>query len=207
MNVPYYVVKLVIGSALPAFHVHGSKQLPSGPRLTISNHRSELDIAWHLDATWNYKRFIAKEELNRGFMGFVYRLGETIFVKRNQELSIEEASELERAIDEGSELVLFSEGTRNKRVIGRPGTKTGVIVDHVVRYTSGELPIVPAGIGSNHLAYGQALNFTPGEPSYERIKNELMPQISQLAGMPYDPQHIGRGIYHAARLAARNNAQ
>ncbi|MDW8314859.1 MAG: lysophospholipid acyltransferase family protein [Rhodovarius sp.] len=83
---------------------------PGGRVLFVSNHSSWLDIpalGGVLDA-----RFISKAEVGEWpLIGWVARLGRTVFVSRSRARTGEEAGEIAARLSAGESLILFPEGT------------------------------------------------------------------------------------------------
>ncbi|TCH98614.1 1-acyl-sn-glycerol-3-phosphate acyltransferase [Roseococcus sp. SYP-B2431] len=84
---------------------------PAGPRtLYVSNHTSWLDILV-LGATVD-ARFVSKSEVaDWPLIGWVAKLGRSVFVSRSRGRTGTEAQELRARLDEGESLILFPEGT------------------------------------------------------------------------------------------------
>ena len=82
----------------------------AGPVLFVSNHSSWLDIlvlGAILDA-----RFVSKAEVGRWpLIGWVAKLGRTVFVSRSRGRTGDEAGEIRARLSGGESIILFPEGT------------------------------------------------------------------------------------------------
>ena len=83
---------------------------PEGRTLYVSNHTSWLDVLV-LGATLN-ARFVSKAEVGEWpLIGWVAKLGRSVFVSRNRGRTGSEAQELRTRLEAGDSLILFPEGT------------------------------------------------------------------------------------------------
>lgn len=91
--------------------IHGTVP-SSGPTLVVSNHASYLDIL--ILGSLLRGSFVSKSEV-AGWpgIGFVTKLGRTVFIGRNRNGSDQERNVVRDRLEEGDVLVLFPEGTSN----------------------------------------------------------------------------------------------
>jgi lyso-ornithine lipid O-acyltransferase len=85
---------------------------PERPTLFVANHISYLDIGVISAAVETC--FVAKREIaGWPFFGWLAKLQETVFVERRATAVAGERDELARRLEQGSNVVLFAEGTSN----------------------------------------------------------------------------------------------
>ena len=90
--------------------VLGRKNLNNVPTLYVSNHLSYLDIPV-LGSTLN-GRFVAKNEISLWpLVGFLSKVGNTIFINRNLKFLKKNKSIILDNISRGDNIILFPEGT------------------------------------------------------------------------------------------------
>ena len=102
--------KLVLWLVNINVEVIGERNLDNFPTLYVSNHLSYLDIPV-LGSRLN-ARFIAKNEIsNWPIIGFLSKVGNTIFIKRNLRFLKTNKSIIFDYISRGDNIILFPEGT------------------------------------------------------------------------------------------------
>ena len=102
--------KLVLWLINIKVEVIGERYLDNLPTLYVSNHLSYLDIPI-LGSRLN-GRFVAKNEIsNWPFIGFLSKVGNTIFIKRNLRFLKTNKSIIFDYISKGDKVILFPEGT------------------------------------------------------------------------------------------------
>jgi 1-acyl-sn-glycerol-3-phosphate acyltransferase len=146
--------------------VKGLDNLPAGPCVFVSNHRSHFDIAAILGFVPGINRFTAKKELFREpVLGLVMRtMGMVPVDRENPAKTIER---LKRLRGDGHSLVFFPEGTRNREGVLAP-FKKGAFVTAIEL----GLPIVPIAVrGSDSIMpAGGYLSILPGEVELEILE-------------------------------------
>jgi 1-acyl-sn-glycerol-3-phosphate acyltransferase len=139
--------------------VRGLENVPSGPCVFVSNHRSHFDIAAILGFVPGINRFTAKKELFREpVLGLVMStMGMVPVDREHPEKAIER---LRRLRNDGHSLVFFPEGTRSREGVLAP-FKKGAFVTAIEL----GLPIVPIACrGSDAIMpAGGYLTILPGE--------------------------------------------
>ena len=102
--------KLVLWLVNINVEVIGNKNINNEPTLFVSNHLSYLDIPV-LGSTLN-GRFIAKEEISKWpVIGYLSKVGNTIFINRNLRFLKTNKSIIFDYISRGDNIILFPEGT------------------------------------------------------------------------------------------------
>ena len=109
-NIVQIFHKLVLWLANIKVEVIGNRNLNNEPTLFVSNHLSYLDIPV-LGSTLN-GRFIAKEEISKWpVIGYLSKVGNTIFINRNLRFLRTNKSIIFDHISRGDNIILFPEGT------------------------------------------------------------------------------------------------
>ena len=109
-NIVQIFHKLVLWLANIKVEVIGNRNLNNEPTLFVSNHLSYLDIPV-LGSTLN-GRFIAKEEISKWpVIGYLSKVGNTIFINRNLKFLRTNKSIIFDHISRGDNIILFPEGT------------------------------------------------------------------------------------------------
>jgi 1-acyl-sn-glycerol-3-phosphate acyltransferase len=126
--------------------VSGAEHIPaSGAAIIAPNHKSFLDAFFVGIAIRRHVRFMAKTELFRGPLGWLFlRLG--AFPVRRGESDAEAMRTAEAVLEQGELLVLFPEGTRveDPHALGAPHHGAGRLA------LATGAPIVPAAIAGTH---------------------------------------------------------
>ncbi len=98
--------------------VIGHEQIPNKAQLIICNHRSNYDAI--LLYGYLYEKincnfvFIAKKELQKSKLGFVFDFIDTIYIDReNPRSAVKVIDEQKKLLKKGKVIVVFPEGTRN----------------------------------------------------------------------------------------------
>ncbi len=130
--------------------VENAEKLPAdGQYLLFSNHRSIIDpliIDIALKDTKIFGRWVAKKELyNSPFFGMAIRNGGCIRLDRGNSRIGQFFSDIKDALDEGSSIFIFPEGTRNKTSANLLEFKDGVRIIAL----RNKLPLLPVYIKSN----------------------------------------------------------
>lgn len=175
----YVVVRALLTPPIRAWfrlRVSGAEHIPSrGAAIVAPNHKSFLDSFFIGVSTRRHVRFMAKTELMKGPLGWLFvRLG-AFPVRRGE--SDSEALETARSIlEQGGLIVMFPEGTRveDAHALGSPHHGAGRLA-----LESGA-PIVPAAIAGTHSLWLGPL------PKPRRVQVSFLPAIEpqQLAGRP-----------------------
>lgn len=175
---PFYAFARMLTSAVLRlwFHVRiaGTEQIPaSGPAIIAPNHKNFLDAFFVGLATHRHVRFMAKIELFKGPLSWMFlRLG-TFPVRRGE--ADADAVETARVIlASGGLVVVFPEGTRVQQpdALGSPHQGAGRLALET------GAPIVPAAItGTSHLWRGAI-------PQLRRVQLTFLPPVTpdQAAG-------------------------
>ena len=175
----YAVVRFLLTPALRLWfrmHMSGSEHIPaSGPAIVAPNHKSFLDAFFVGISTRRHVRYMAKAELFRGPLGWLFlRLGAFPVVRG--EADAEAVETARRILEQGGVLVVFPEGTRVEDVhaLGSPHHGAGRLA-----LMTGA-PIIPAAIaGTQRLWLGPL-------PKPRRVQVAFLPAIdpAQLSGRP-----------------------
>lgn len=126
--------------------IESAEHIPdSGPAIIAPNHKSFLDAFFVAIATRRHVRYMAKSELFRGPLGWLFlRLG--AFPVRRGESDADAMAMARTLLDEGHLLVIFPEGTRveERDVLGSPHHGAGRLALET------GAPIVPAAVVGTH---------------------------------------------------------
>lgn len=170
----YAVVRLLLTPVLRLWfrvRIFGGEHIPvSGAAIVAPNHKSFLDAFFVGIATRRHLRYMAKAELFKGPLGWLFlRLGAFPVVRGEADA---EALETARVIlEQGGVLVVFPEGTRvqDPHALGSPHHGAGRLA-----LTTGA-PIVPAAIaGTQRLWLGPL-------PRPRRVQVAFLPAIDPAA--------------------------
>lgn len=189
----------VIGSyasGLNRFACRGAEHLPaSGGVLIAANHISAYDtilIPWAVVRIYPFQMLWApaKEELFKGFPGWLYRSWGAFPVKRGRDVR---AGKVLNELLRDQKVMLFPEGTRHKDgVLGSGNRGVGKII-----YDTHPTVIPTALIGLNHwrfpglgqkatIVFGEPLNFSEfysmidGKETHQKIVDTVMAAIAGL---------------------------
>jgi 1-acyl-sn-glycerol-3-phosphate acyltransferase len=170
-RVLYAVVRPLASALLRSWfrlRVTGSEQIPAqGPVIVAANHKSFLDAFFLGLSTRRKVRFMAKVELFRGPLRWLFtRLG--AFPVRRGEADREALTTARAVLDQGGLLIVFPEGTRvdEPDALGSPHHGAGRLAVET------GAPIVPAAIlGTSHLWLGPI-------PKPRRVDVSFLPPIS-----------------------------
>lgn len=150
------------------------------PTLFVANHVSYLDIVVLgrlLDAT-----FIAKAEVRRWpAIGFIARLGRTVFVDRTRTLSAGQSTVLAERLRGGESLILFAEGTSSDggRVLPFKSALFAAVSDPELRVS-----VQPVSIAYTRFRGGLPINHSL-RPLYAWYGDmELLPHLWSVLGLP-----------------------
>ncbi|MFC4735050.1 lysophospholipid acyltransferase family protein [Bacillus daqingensis] len=127
--------------------VHGNEQLPDGPVLFVAGHQGNFDIPILLSTANRKIGFISKVEVKKiPLIGSWMKLLDCVFIDRkDRRQSVAAIREGSEKLKNGSSLVIFPEGTRNRG--GKPGQfKKGSLK---LAQLSG-VPIVPVTIDGSY---------------------------------------------------------
>ena len=103
--------RLVVRALGIRIRVHGQPP-ETGPILVVANHASYWDV--FILGSLLAGSFVAKSEVaNWPVVGFVTKLGRTVFIDRSRRGSAREKSVVRERLEEGGVLMLFPEGTSN----------------------------------------------------------------------------------------------
>jgi 1-acyl-sn-glycerol-3-phosphate acyltransferase len=165
-------------------HVSGADHVPtSGPAIIAANHKSFLDAFFVGLATTRPVRFMAKNELFKGPLGWLFsRLG--AFPVRRGAADADAIGTARAVLDQGGLLIMFPEGTRvdEADALGSPHHGAGRLAGE-----TGAV-IVPTAIsGTSHLWLGPI-------PKPRRIDVALLPPVA-VAG----PEAIDRIVWPAVQ--------
>ncbi|HXW58845.1 MAG TPA: lysophospholipid acyltransferase family protein [Solirubrobacteraceae bacterium] len=166
----YAVVRALVTPPMRAWfrvRVSGADQVPArGAAIVAPNHKSFLDAFFVGISTHRHVRFIAKAELMKGPIGWLFvRLG-AFPVRRGE--SDAEAIETARAVlRQGGLLVMFPEGTRvdDPNVLGSPHHGAGRLALET------GAPIIPTAIAGTHKLWLGPL------PKPRRVQVTFLPPI------------------------------
>ncbi len=150
----YATVRFVVRPLLRVWfrmRVEGAEHVPaSGAAIVAPNHKSFLDAFFVGIATRRHVHYMAKSELFRGPLGWLFtRLG--AFPVRRGESDADAIATARKLLDEGHVLVIFPEGTRveERDVLGSPHHGAGRLALET------GAPIVPAAVvGTQRLWLG-----------------------------------------------------
>ena len=153
-RVLYAIVRPLAALALRSWFrvsISGAEHLPAeGPAIVAANHKSFLDAFFLGLATRRHVRFMAKTELFRGPLRWLFtRLG--AFPVRRGESDAEALTTARAVLEQGGLLIVFPEGTRVEEpdALGSPHHGAGRLAVET------GAPIVPAAItGTSHLWLG-----------------------------------------------------
>jgi 1-acyl-sn-glycerol-3-phosphate acyltransferase len=97
--------------------VKGRKKLrKGGPYIVVSNHRSFLDILINASTFPGIYKFLSKKELTKAPVFGIYVKGLTILVDRSSPESRHESFQnLIKALESGKSVMIYPEGTRNRK--------------------------------------------------------------------------------------------
>ena len=170
------------------FRVAGRDHLPgTGPAIVAPNHKSFVDIFVVGIATRRHLRFMAKSELFKGPLGWLFtRLG--AFPVRRGEADREALETARAVLRQDGLLIVFPEGTRvdERDALGSPHHGAGRLAVET------GAPIVPAAIlGTSHLWLGPI-------PKPRRVEITFLPAVTVTSGE--DPTElIDRSVWPAVR--------
>lgn len=150
----YATVRFILRPPLRVWfrmRIEGAEQVPdSGAAIIAPNHKSFLDAFFVAIATRRHVHYMAKSELFRGPLGWLFvRLG--AFPVRRGEADADAMATAKALLDEGHVLVIFPEGTRveDRNVLGSPHHGAGRLALET------GAPIVPAAVvGTQRLWLG-----------------------------------------------------
>jgi 1-acyl-sn-glycerol-3-phosphate acyltransferase len=179
LNPLYALVRSLLRPALRLWfrmRISGSEHIPvSGSAIVAPNHKSFLDAFFVGISTRRHVRYMAKAELFRGPLGWLFlRLG--AFPVLHGEADAEALETARLVLDQGGVLVVFPEGTRveDPHALGSPHHGAGRLA-----LMTGA-PIIPAAIaGTQRLWLGPL-------PKPRRVQVAFLPAIdpAQLSGRP-----------------------
>jgi 1-acyl-sn-glycerol-3-phosphate acyltransferase len=177
LNPLYALVRFLLTPALRLWfrmRISGSEHIPvSGSAIVAPNHKSFLDAFFVGISTRRHVRYMAKAELFRGLLGWLFlRLG--AFPVLRGESDAEALKTARLVLEQGDVLVVFPEGTRveDPHALGSPHHGAGRLA-----LMTGA-PIVPAAIaGTQRLWLGPL-------PKPRRVQVAFLPAIepARLAG-------------------------
>jgi len=175
----YMVVRLILAPMLRLWfrvRTSGTEQIPvQGAAIIAPNHKSFLDAFFVAIATRRHVRYMAKVELFKGPLGWLFlRLG--AFPVRRGEADGEAMETARLILEQGGLLVIFPEGTRveEPHALGSPHHGVGRLA-----LLTGA-PIIPAAIaGTQKLWFGPV-------PKPRRVQLAFLPAIDprQFADRP-----------------------
>jgi 1-acyl-sn-glycerol-3-phosphate acyltransferase len=145
---------LVWALALGRVRVEGGGDLPaSGPLIVVANHISNLDPplvgGWLAPALHRRPRFLAKEPLFKGPLGWFLRSQGVIPVRAGGR-DVEAYRAAKAALDAGSVIVIFPEGTRSfDGVLQEPLPGVALLASRT------GVPILPAGASNTDQLLGR----------------------------------------------------
>lgn len=152
--------------------ITGVEHVPSeGPAIVAANHKSFLDAFFLGLSTRRHVRFMAKIELFRGPLRWLFtRLG--AFPVRRGESDAEALTTARAVLDQGGLLILFPEGTRvdEPDALGSPHHGAGRLAVET------GAPIIPAAIlGTSHIWLGPV-------PKPRRVDIAFLPPVHVTSG-------------------------
>ena len=193
--------------------VEGTENIPRGGCIIASKHQSDWDTLAILPHT-TLPAYIAKRELlDIPFFGWAVRMLNTISVdrKRGSEAIPAMLADAQRKLAEGSEIIIFPEGTR-KAPLSPPDYRFGV----ARMYVALGVPVVPVAVNSGFFWGRNSLVLWPGtararflppippglapEDFHARLEASIEGETSTLALAAY---REGRGRPLTAELKAR----
>jgi 1-acyl-sn-glycerol-3-phosphate acyltransferase len=215
VNVPLYaLVRLLVAPLLRLWfrvRISDAENIPpEGAAIIAPNHKSFLDAFFLAIATRRHVRYMAKTELFRGPLGWLFpRLG--AFPVRRGEADAEAIETARLILEQGGLLVMFPEGTRVEEsdALGSPHHGAGRLALET------GASVIPAAIsGTGHLWLGpipkphrvQLAFLDPIDPQQlagrpdavvELVDRELWPAVQQ----EYRRQLARRGLFLAALAA------
>jgi 1-acyl-sn-glycerol-3-phosphate acyltransferase len=149
----YAIVRVVASAVLRSWfrlRATGVEHIPAGPAIIAANHKSFLDAFFIGLSTRRQVRFMAKSELFKGPLGWLFtRLG--AFPVRRGEADREALETARAVLGQDGLLIVFPEGTRvdERDALGSPHHGAGRLAVET------GAPIVPAAIlGTSHLWLG-----------------------------------------------------
>jgi 1-acyl-sn-glycerol-3-phosphate acyltransferase len=165
----------------------GAEHIPAGPAIIAANHKSFLDAFFLGLSTRRHVRFMAKSELFKGPLGWLFtRLG--AFPVRRGEADHEALETARAVLRQDGLLIVFPEGTRvdERDALGSPHHGAGRLAVET------GAPIVPAAIlGTSHLWLGPI-------PKPRRVAITFLPAVTATSGT--DPTDvIDRSVWPAVR--------
>jgi len=186
------------------FHYEGAEHIPAtGPVIIAPNHKSFFDTFFIGVASPRPVRFMAKSELMKGIMGWLFvRLG-AFPVERggSDALAIETAHYL---LEQGEVLVIFPEGTRveDPHALGSPHHGAGRLA------LDTGAPIVPSAITGTHklflgplvlprrvqLAFSAAVPPAPVQEKEDAVKELIDEQVWPAVRQNYTRQLARPGL-------------
>jgi len=175
----YTLTRSLLGPAMRLWfrlRISGAENIPlEGAAIIAPNHKSFLDAFFIALATRRHVRFMAKTELFKGPLGWLFvRLG--AFPVRRGEADVEALHTARLILEEGGLVVIFPEGTRveDRDALGSPHHGVGRLA------LDTGAPIVPAAIaGTGRLWLGPI-------PKPQRVQLSFLPAIDplELTGQP-----------------------
>jgi 1-acyl-sn-glycerol-3-phosphate acyltransferase len=175
--------------------VSGLENIPQGESFILcANHTSYFDIPAAAFLVKTAKvRFLAKEELNRKMVHFLYPKAHVIPVRRGVS-DPGAVKKMTESLKTGWVLIIFPEGTRGDGQKLRRG-KTGAALASVL---SG-LPLIPVGLPAKYKIFrrhkinvGKPLKLSapirvpPSKETLRKITADIMEEISRLSGIDCD---------------------
>jgi 1-acyl-sn-glycerol-3-phosphate acyltransferase len=158
-----------------------------GPAIVVANHKSFLDAFFLGLATRRHVRFMAKAELFRGPLRWLFtRLG--AFPVRRGESDREALLTARTVLDQGGLLIVFPEGTRvdEPDALGSPHHGAGRLAVET------GAPVVPAAIrGTSHLWLGPV-------PKPRRVDVAFLPAV-HVTGSTDPNELVDRSVWPAVR--------
>lgn len=191
----YALVRMLLTPVLRLWfrvRISGAEHLPArGAAIVAANHKSFMDAFFIGLATRRHVRFMAKAELFKGPLRWLFvRLG--AFPVRRGEADADSMETARLILDQGGLVVIFPEGTRvdDAASLGSPRSGTGRLALET------GAPIVPAAIaGTSHLWLGPI-------PKPRRVQVAFLPPI-HAADLPltHDVASalMGRWVWPAVR--------
>lgn len=109
------VILYPIHALLFPFKLHGHKKVGTGAYIYICNHYSLLDVFFPAHTTWEGVHFLAKDEvMHTPVLGYVARRVGVIGAMRDGS-DVRSIMDSLKVLKNGEKIVIFPEGTRNKR--------------------------------------------------------------------------------------------
>ncbi|GAB6065066.1 lysophospholipid acyltransferase family protein [Aquifex pyrophilus] len=191
---PAWRVLTPLLKAILRLEVIGRENIPTGPCIVASNHRSHLDPPVLNLVFSDPLVFLAKEELFKPPLGYLLKHMRAIPVRR----SAEDLSVLEKSVEllrSGCKVCIFPEGTRAnpgefrrpKPGVGYMAVKSGFPVLPV--YIEGTDRILPRGAklpkpGKVKVVIGKPVSYGGLEPSvknFKKVSLDIMERIKELS--------------------------